>query len=74
MTIAHDLSVETLIAIADRQVAQAAGTDRPRHRRSADDAHDGDGETADESRQSLGQEDMPHNMPVDGTPSPERLR
>ncbi len=60
----HHLGVEALVAIADRQVAQAACAHRAGHGGGADQRHQRDREAAHDAGQRLRQIDVPHDVPL----------
>src|SRR5690606_14595326 len=63
----HDVAPEPLVAVADRQVAEAAAADGARHGGIAHQAHRGDGEAQDQGGEALGQEHFPDDLERRGT-------
>ena len=59
----HDIVLVALIAVADRDITQTAGTDATCHRRVTQDGDEYDRETANERRQRLTQEYLVNDLP-----------
>ncbi|KAG0774305.1 hypothetical protein G6F22_014170 [Rhizopus arrhizus] len=60
------VGVRTLVAVAERQVAQATGTDRTAHRGETDQGHGGDRGTGDQARARLRQQHAGDQLPGGG--------
>ena len=58
----HDVGTETLVAVADGDVPEAAATDGTGHGRCADEVDDEDRNVVDDRRQSFRQEDLADDL------------
>ena len=58
----HDVGTESLVAVADGDVPEAAAADSAGHGRCSDEVDDEDGDVIDDCRQGFGNEDLADDL------------